>query len=225
MTPQSTRSEALKIRGRLVASHQIPVLSLNPEQFELQLTAATDKAPALFLNAPVVLDISFLQEIEPTDLRGVIEICQANKLIPYALTSEHTNHKSLTNHLHLAWVEFKNQPGKRITIQAPQQTKIISTPVRSGQQIYAKDANLVVMNLVSAGAEVIADGYIHVFGPLRGRAIAGASGYSEADIICQKMSAELIAIAGTYLLQDKFADSDKGARCSLDNASIQIDYI
>jgi septum site-determining protein MinC len=71
-------------------------------------------------------------------------------------------------------------------------------PVRSGQQVYARDGDLIVTNLVANGAEVIADGSIHVYGPLRGRALAGAQGDSTARIYCQEFHAELVSIAGQY---------------------------
>ncbi|MCV2367358.1 septum site-determining protein MinC [Roseateles oligotrophus] len=77
-------------------------------------------------------------------------------------------------------------------------TMIIDKPLRSGQQIYAKGGDLVVLALVNHGAEVIADGSIHVYAPLRGKAIAGAKGNTEARIFATSMEAELIAIAGTY---------------------------
>ncbi|MBB2486478.1 septum site-determining protein MinC [Mitsuaria sp. WAJ17] len=77
-------------------------------------------------------------------------------------------------------------------------TVIIDKPLRSGQQVYAKGADLVVMALVNHGAEVIADGNIHVYAPLRGKAIAGARGNAEARIFAASLEAELIAIAGIY---------------------------
>lgn len=75
---------------------------------------------------------------------------------------------------------------------------IIDTPVRAGQRIYARGADLVVNAIVNPGAELIADGSIHVYAPLRGRALAGASGNNEARIFTLSMEAELVSIAGTY---------------------------
>ena len=80
----------------------------------------------------------------------------------------------------------------------PSRTLILDKPLRSGQQVYAKGADLVVMALVNHGAEVIADGNIHVYAPLRGKAIAGARGNTEARIFAASLEAELIAIAGIY---------------------------
>jgi len=75
---------------------------------------------------------------------------------------------------------------------------IIDTPVRSGQRIYAHNSDLIVTAIVNAGAEIIADGNIHVYAPLRGRALAGASGNAAARIFASSMEAELVSIAGIY---------------------------
>jgi septum site-determining protein MinC len=71
-------------------------------------------------------------------------------------------------------------------------------PVRSGQQVYARGRDLVLTALVGNGAEVIADGSIHVYGALRGRALAGAQGDEGARIFCREFHAELVSIAGQY---------------------------
>lgn len=85
-----------------------------------------------------------------------------------------------------------------VPVPAESRTLIIDKPLRSGQQVYAKGGDLVVLALVNHGAEVIADGSIHVYAPLRGKAIAGALGNTEARIFAASMEAELISIAGTY---------------------------
>jgi len=82
--------------------------------------------------------------------------------------------------------------------------------VRSGTQIYARGADLVVTAAVSAGAEIMADGNIHVYGVLRGRALAGASGDAEARIFCSRLEAELISIAGRYLVSDQLPPEQRG---------------
>jgi len=106
-------------------------------------------------------------------------------------------------------------------------TRIIRTPVRSGQQIYAKNCDLVVMSHVSAGAEIIADGCIHVYGNLRGRAIAGANGQHQAQIFCQNIQSELISIAGNYWLSDKIKEEfwGKGVVISLAENNLNIEHL
>ncbi|HEY7803316.1 MAG TPA: septum site-determining protein MinC, partial [Orrella sp.] len=81
-------------------------------------------------------------------------------------------------------------------------TLVIEGPLRSGQRVYARDADLIVMGVVSQGAEVIADGNIHVYGPLRGKAMAGARGDAQARIFTTRLDAELVAVAGVYRVID-----------------------
>ncbi len=86
------------------------------------------------------------------------------------------------------------------TVMVP--TKVITTPVRSGQQIYAAGGDLIVLAPVSAGAELLADGNIHVYGAMRGRALAGVKGNTSARVFCQSQEAELISIAGYFKLNE-----------------------
>ena len=79
---------------------------------------------------------------------------------------------------------------------------VIDKPLRSGQQVYAQGRDLIVLALVSFGAEVIADGHIHIYAPLRGRAHAGKSGNTEARIFCHCMEAQVLAIAGVFRTTD-----------------------
>ncbi len=85
---------------------------------------------------------------------------------------------------------------------APLGAMVISKPLRSGQQVYARGRDLVVLAMVNPGAEVIADGHIHVYAPLRGKAMAGARGNTEARIFALSLEAELISIAGIYRTSD-----------------------
>lgn len=85
----------------------------------------------------------------------------------------------------------------------PAGAKIVNEPVRAGQQIYAKNADLVVLAQVQPGAELMADGNIHIYSNLRGRAHAGVGGNTEARIFCRSMEAQLISIAGIYLVNDE----------------------
>ena len=94
--------------------------------------------------------------------------------------------------------EEEKQPAPAADDHSPRPTLVINSPVRTGQQVYAKNADLIVMGMVSEGAEVIADGNIHVYAPLRGRALAGESGDKTARIFAQSMQAELVSVAGIY---------------------------
>ncbi len=105
---------------------------------------------------------------------------------------------------------------------------VVDKPLRSGQQVYARGADLVVLAMVSDGAEVIADGNIHVYAPLRGRAIAGARGDTSARIFTTCMEAQLVSIAGIYRTTDtELPDRVKGrsAQVRLDGEKLLIEPI
>jgi septum site-determining protein MinC len=93
-------------------------------------------------------------------------------------------------------------------LAAPLGAMVIDKPLRSGQQVYAKGRDLIVLAMVNAGAEVIADGHIHVYGALRGKAIAGARGNTQAQIFAQVMEPELISIAGVYRTSENALPKD-----------------
>lgn len=102
---------------------------------------------------------------------------------------------------------------------------VINKPLRSGQRIYARDTDLIVIGVVSQGAEVIADGNIHVYGPLRGKAMAGARGDAGARIFTTQLDPELLAIAGVYrVVETQLADNQRNQPCiiALDGESLQI---
>lgn len=98
------------------------------------------------------------------------------------------------------------------------------TPVRSGQQVYADNRDLTVLSAVGAGAEVIADGSIHIYGALRGRALAGAQGNEEARIFCREFHAELVAVAGHYKVLEDIPQELRGKAVQvwLDNGHIKL---
>ena len=101
-------------------------------------------------------------------------------------------------------------PIEAAAVQQPaaRRTEIVDKPLRSGQRIYARGCDLVVLAMVSAGAEVIADGNIHIYAPLRGRALAGASGDTKARIFTTCFEAELVSIAGVYRTFEHSASSE-----------------
>ena len=88
----------------------------------------------------------------------------------------------------------------------PVQPKLVTRPVRSGQQLYARDTDLIIMAHVGPGAEIVADNNIHVYGPLRGRALCGVTGNTESRIFCQSLEAELVSVAGNYKLLEEIPE-------------------
>ncbi|MFC4159377.1 septum site-determining protein MinC [Chitinimonas lacunae] len=112
--------------------------------------------------------------------------------------------------------------------EPPSGALIIDRPVRGGQQVYARGNDLVVLAMVSAGAEVIADGHIHVYAPLRGRALAGARGNASARIFTHYMAAELVSIAGVYRTIDEALPdniANRPAQVRLDGSKLVIETL
>ncbi|MBB1595023.1 septum site-determining protein MinC, partial [Achromobacter sp. UMC46] len=105
---------------------------------------------------------------------------------------------------------------------------VITKPLRSGQRVYARHTDLVVIGMVSQGAEVIADGNVHVYGPLRGKAMAGARGDTSARIFTTHLDAELLAVAGVYrVVEDKLDRTlqNQPALIRLDGDTLRIEAL
>lgn len=188
------------------------------------LQEKVEQAPAFFAHAPVVINITKVEsDIDFSRLKQGIS--QAG-MIPVGVTGcKDKRTQNLASEANFAVMSASKSPA-----QAPAKmsaTKIVRTPVRSGQQIYAKDSDLIVLNHVSEGAEVIADGSIHILGTLRGRAIAGASGNTGAVIICNKLNAELMSIAGHYWLTEQFSEEfwQQKVMFSLNDDSLKFELL
>jgi septum site-determining protein MinC len=181
------------------------------------------QAPGFFSSAPIVIDVSQVEA--DIDYQALKEGIYQAGLVPVGITG--SKDKRIHDHAASAGLAVMNaSKSSKTTIQAESPpevihselaevdhlagtmipTKIIRTPIRSGQQVYAQDCDLVILNHVNAGAEVIADGSIHIYGTLRGRAIAGAKGHKDATIICNDLQAELVSIAGNYWLSDQITE-------------------
>jgi len=110
----------------------------------------------------------------------------------------------------------------------PTTALVITKPLRSGQRVYARHTDLVVIGMVSQGAEVIADGNVHVYGPLRGKAMAGARGDTSARIFTTQLDAELLAVAGVYRVVEAKLDNtlhNQPALVHLDGETLRVDAL
>lgn len=128
----------------------------------------------------------------------------------------------------LVVTDATTSPANTAPSAAPPAALVISRPLRSGQRIYARHTDLVVIGMVSQGAEIIADGNIHVYGPLRGKAMAGARGDTSARIFTTQLDPELLAIAGVYrVMESKLDDSlhNQAAIVYLDNETLRVDAL
>lgn len=216
------------------SSFTLSVVHLHHDQPDVVRQALQDKidqAPAFLKNAPVVLNVATLsgdvnwkqmqQAVNATGLRIVgVSGCKDDAL------------KRMIARAGLPILAEGKEQKKSVepapvtpAVENPvAKTRVINTPVRSGQQIYARNADLIVTNSVSAGAELVADGNIHVYGMMRGRALAGASGDRDCQIFCTSLSAELVSIAGEYWIMDQIPAEffSKAARLSLKDGALTI---
>lgn len=172
------------------------------------------ESPDFFDHDPVVLDFSQLDTETPTrDLAPLMAVLRTCRLQPIAVRGASAAWVVSARALGLVEVPA-DTPRMRPVVATPEPPKtatkevvrvvpglatmVIDKPLRSGQKIYARGADLVVMAMVNQGAEVVADGNIHVYAPLRGKAMAGASGNIHARIFSLCLEPELISIAGVY---------------------------
>ncbi|MCP1772017.1 septum site-determining protein MinC [Neisseria perflava] len=159
---------------------------------------------------PFILDVQDFEHPESLDLAAVISLCARYGVQILGLRHESETWAAAAARYHLVFSrgdapgEPKAQlkpsqepePVQATVISSP--TVLISTPVRTGQQVYAENGDLIVTGIVSQGAELIADGNIHIYAPMRGRALAGAKGDTNARIFIHSMQAELVSVAGIY---------------------------
>lgn len=161
------------------------------------------QAPGLFSNTPLVIDLEPLAESAVTvDFAGLAKILREHGMIPVGVRNGGVILQAAATLAGLPLLPESRSGGTKKADKSDQapacHSKIVTQPVRSGQQIYASQGDLIVLGAVSAGAELLADGNIHVYGPLRGRALAGVKGDTEMRIFCQSLEAELVSIAGRY---------------------------
>ena len=220
-----TMPHALEFKS---STFSVPVLvlsSVDLDVIEQQLQEKINLAPEFFRNSPLILDLQEINKqgnnIDIAELTGIIRKAgllpvgvrggnvQQNKQalemqIPVysihsgGVTAESKKQKTITP---VSVPEPKTDPDVDVT-----ETTLITQPIRSGQRIYAA-GDLVVLAQVSAGAEIMAEGNIHVYNTLRGRALAGVRGNTEARIFCFDLQAELISIAGNYKVSEDLDDT------------------
>ncbi len=204
------------------------IRTLDVDQLIREMRERVERAPKLFGRAAVIVDFGGLMQLpDAATARALIDGLRGAGVIPVALAYGTRETETLSEQLGLPLLaKFRAQyepaaspaPSARMAPEpAPAKTApapaakamdarpglVQKTPVRSGQQLYAENRDLTVLTTVGAGAEVISDGSIHIYGALRGRALAGARGNADARIFCREFHAELVAIAGHYKVMEE----------------------
>jgi septum site-determining protein MinC len=202
--------QLIRLRGRsyvaFVFSPVVPIV-----EWLAEIDATLERSPGYFVGKPVVLDLAAVDlsgaaishlvlSLEKRNIRilGIegVESARLTSSMPPLLTGG--------RHCAIQQVE-----PEKPEIKPPSTSLLLDIPVRSGQSIVFPDGDVTVLGSVASGAEIVAGGSIHVYGTLRGRAMAGVSGNSSARIYCQKIEAELLAIDGYYRTAEEL---DEGLR-------------
>jgi len=205
----------IELKGSSFTLSVVHLHEAKPEVIRQALEEKIAQAPAFLQHAPVVVNVSALpgpinwaqlqKAISESGLRVVgVSGCKDAGLkaeIERVGLPLLTEGKEKTTRSASATKPVSAEPAP--AAPAVTKTRLIDVPVRSGQRIYAPNCDLIVTSHVSAGAELIADGNIHVYGIMRGRALAGAGGERDAQIFSTHLAAELVSIAGEYWLSDQ----------------------
>lgn len=214
----TSKAKACSIFDLKSASLGLEALLLKTTDLDLLAQALQERfgdAGSLFDNDPVLIDLSALGEASGViDFAALAALLRAHRMQPVAVRAGSPEQRHAAAAVGLAEAAESSRPVAapappvvlsevirevvREVPAAPAPALVIDKPLRSGQQVYARGTDLVLLAVVSFGAEVIADGHIHVYAPLRGRAIAGASGNADARIFASSMEPQLVSIAGLY---------------------------
>jgi septum site-determining protein MinC len=199
-----------------IKSANLPLVALLLKSADVDALAADLAArfgdlPDFFDNDPLVIDLSPLQPDVEVEFGALLALLRRYRVCPVAVRGGNPGQTAAALQAGLAAAPEavpappaslrsvkQAPPSAAAAPEAVRPALIVDKPLRSGQQIYARGRDLVVLSMVNAGAEVIADGHIHVYAPLRGKAIAGARGNTEARILALCLEPELISIAGVY---------------------------
>lgn len=224
-------TNAVEIKGEMTLLSVVMLSSPDLDKVTKLLQQKRNTSPQLFTASPVLIDCSELgtncNQLDmaalrdaiidlgfiPVGIRNIPEECHAVAAQAGWAILRPARHQ--TRH---------NRPTSRETDNNKPSVEVVDRPVRSGQQVYFPDGDVVVLQHTSAGSEILAGGSVHVYGSLRGRVLAGINGDTSARIFCQKLEAELVAIAGNYRLLDEMDTELKGqpAMVWLDGEKLKI---
>jgi septum site-determining protein MinC len=211
------------VQGALFTVMVVRAGMLRDPAFAYELAQQVERSPRFFQSAPVVLDLKGADGFtDASEFAGAAQLLREHTLALVGVQNAEPGQLGAAAAAGLAsFAPSATQPSRRTpqpaaaavaaVVPPPRASaRLVTGPVRSGTQIYARGTDLDVTASVSPGAELVADGNIHVYGPLRGRALAGASGDTGARIFCSRLEAELVSIAGRYLVSEQLPAEQRG---------------
>lgn len=233
-----------QLKGSVLTVVVLELVTYDQQALAEGIQDKIDAAPQFFLNSPVLINLSKLNN--PQDIPDFAPLLDKLRQLGLRPVGFAAAPEQLHAAIEATGLAVLPSPGERANRLAPPEakaapkpaaetvepaeaasrpSKVITRPIRSGQQVYAEGADLIILSQVSEGAEVLADGHIHVYGALRGRALAGVKGDTDARIFCQSLEAELVSVAGNFFLQDSFDNSllKKPAHIHLAGESLRME--
>ena len=226
--PDASFPAAFHLRSRFITAVVVKLAGPVGDPFYRALDLMMRQAPHFFVGAPLVIDVQMAPSLQDkADFLRLAREMRNRRLFAIGIQNGTEAQSVAASHAGLlalaggrdsaleqtsradraergaAQAEATAQPAHDRAETLPE-TLIVTDPVRSGQRVFADRGDLIVVGSVSPGAELVAHGNIHVYGPLRGRALAGVNGDMGARVFCQSFEAELIAIAGLYQTSDDF---------------------
>jgi septum site-determining protein MinC len=222
----TTRKPLIELKGSSVTLPILKLLDVDAEAAAKQLARRIEQSPDFFRNAPLIIDLQAVKG-GAVNFAALLKRLGELDLRPIGVRNgDEAQHKAAQAAGLAAFGDsLKEQPLQERSAAAPprqarasarsappveSRAKLITQPVRSGQKVYAQGADLIVLAPVSPGAEIMADGNIHVYSALRGRALAGVKGDMESRIFCRDLHAELISIAGHYRVSENLEEDKQG---------------
>ena len=216
-TPLQDAQPAFNLKGGSFTATVLELLTVDATHLRAQLDARTLDAAAWLRQSPVILNLDKVAG-EAADWPALVALCRACGVSVVGVSAPRALEAALADAGVPLLSGLKRKGGDAAVASEPtapaapaqaapprevaRPAKVITQPVRGGQQIYA-DGDLIVLAPVSAGAEVLADGNIHIYAPLRGRALAGVQGDAGARVFCQALEAELVSVAGRYRVAEE----------------------
>lgn len=223
--PPASERPAFQLKSTSVSLTALELAYFDDHAFETALREKIRQAPGFFRDIPIIISLEQYEGLtSELDFFKLLGICRRHNIYVVGVRGGDEDQRRLARHAAIACLpgggrttkaaapdepaesdpqqESPVEPAPSAQTAAAAPARIVSQTVRSGQQIYAPEGDLIILAPVQAGAEVLAAGNIHVYGPLRGRALAGVHGQESARVFCQSLEAELVSIAGHYKISE-----------------------
>ena len=239
-------SQAIQLKCNLFTLTVVELHSTNEKLLRKELAKKVEQAPKFFQQTPVVIGLDKLKKEIEVDFPQLTALLREYGMIPLAVRGAAEKDKESIIDAGLAhFNELKEgENDKSVAVETPKlalpaandasiseesirPTKIVNQRVRSGQQVTASGCDLIVVGAVSEGAELKADGNVHIYGNLRGRVHAGGQGNKEARVFCHQLHAQFVSIAGVHAVSDSFPQElwGEAAQIYLSNGKLVVEPI